>query len=71
MRNSPPVWREPHRAKRQLQGSKDRRDEATWKGQTFFNQSNSIQLLRNEVRWEIDVHFATHVFPQQLLFLSA
>ena len=34
---SPPVWREPHRAKRDLRGSIDRRKEAKWKRQTFLS----------------------------------
>ena len=36
MRTSPTVWREPHRAKRQLQESLDRREKATWKRQTVL-----------------------------------
>ena len=34
---SPPVWREPNRAKRELRGSLDRRKKAKWKRQTFLS----------------------------------
>ena len=62
---SPPVWREPHRAKRDLRGSIDRRKAAKWKRETFFINHFSIQRrMRRMLRTSLRLRLLLRLVPR-------